>query len=190
MTTVAIPEWNTLGLLPPIDPAQPSSIERSPYQVTLLDVVMRFATSTERRRVLHGFLDYRVALRNMGLVQGFQWLDGSFTEHVELLERRAPRDIDVVNFVHIPEEFAPSDEQMALLEHDAAKEKFSVDSYFVELNLLEPHAIVGISAYWYSMWSHRRNQAWKGYLQIDLNPEQDQGARDWLTQLDAEEVRT
>ena len=188
MTTIAIPEWNTLGVLPPIDPTQPTSAERSPYPVALLDVVMRFATSAERRRVLHGFLDYRAALREIGLANGFQWLDGSFMEHVEVLERRAPRDIDVVTFVEIPDDFTPSDEQMALIEHDAAKEKFAVDSYFVELNLLAPQAIVATSAYWYSMWSHRRNQAWKGYLQVDLTPDQDQEARDWLTQLDAKEV--
>lgn len=190
MTIVAIPEWSAEGLLPPIDSAQPTSVERSPYPVALLDVVMRFAISPERRRVLLGFLDYRTTLHDMGLISGFQWLDGSFLEQVELLERRAPRDIDVVSFVQVPDGFSPSPEQWAQVDHDAAKAQFSVDSYFVELNLLEPAAIVKVSSYWYSMWSHRRNQAWKGYLQIDLSPAQDQEARDWLTQADTAEAQS
>lgn len=189
MTTVSIPAWNTLGVLPPNDPLDPTSPERSPYPVPLLDVVMRFGTTAERRRVLRGFLGYRATLHGLGLIEGFQWLDGSFTEHVELLERRAPRDIDVVTFLTVPDDFNPSDDEAALIEHDAAKTKFLVDSYFVELNILEPWEIVARSAYWYSMWSHRRNQAWKGYLQVDLNPAQDQEAHDWLTQRDAEEVQ-
>ncbi|WP_426763559.1 DUF6932 family protein [Hafnia paralvei] len=34
----------------------------------------------------------------MGLAEGFQWVDGSFTENVELIERRTPNDVDVVIF--------------------------------------------------------------------------------------------
>ena len=45
--------------------------------------------------------------------------------------------------------------------------------------------LVERSAYWYSMWSHRRNQAWKGYLEVDLNPAHDQQATDYLNQQDA-----
>lgn len=183
MTTVAIPAWNAQGLLPPIDPASPTSVERSPYQVTLLDVVLRFATSPERCRILSGFLEYRAALHGMGLVNGFQWLNGSFTEQVETLEHRAPKDIDVVTFVHTPDDFAPSDEQLRMLDHDAAKARFLVDSYFVEINQGPPEVLIERSVYWYSMWSHRRNQAWKGYLQIDLSPADDTDARQHLTRL-------
>jgi hypothetical protein len=28
-------------------------------------------------------------------------------------------------------------------------------------------------AYWYSMWSHRRDGMWKGFVQIDLSPSED-----------------
>ena len=31
--------------------------------------------------------------------------------------------------------------------------------------------------YWYSMWSHRRDGLWKGFVQVDLNPSQDADAR-------------
>lgn len=55
------------GLLPPIDSDQPTSADRSPYPVALMDLVMRFSTSPERRVVLAGFLDFRASLHAMGL---------------------------------------------------------------------------------------------------------------------------
>lgn len=187
MTTVAIPAWNTLGLLPPIDPELPTSIHRSPYSVTLLDVVMRFSSSPERRNVLTGFLDYRSALHQIGITEGFQWLDGSFLEDVETLERRAPRDMDVVTFMHTPANFADAD--LAPLDHDYAKAQFQVDAYIVELDEMPLGGLVNMSAYWYSMWSHRRNQSWKGFLRIDLAASEDAQARQWLADFDVAEVQ-
>ena len=189
MTTVAIPEWNTLGLLPPIDPAAPASQERSPYRVALPDVVARFATSPERRQILRGWLNFRAALHGMGIVEGFQWLDGSFMEQVEVLERRTPRDIDVVSFVRVPATFNPTPEQLAALDHDHVKQTFLVDSYLVEMDQLERPNLIRKAAYWYSMWSHRRNQAWKGYLEVDLDPAFDQQALDWLAQQETQEAQ-
>ena len=180
MTTVTIPAWTARGVLPPENLIQAMSADRSPYLVKLLDVVMRFATTPERWIILKGFLDYRCALHNIGLKQGFQWLNGSFAEHVELLEQRAPQDIDVVNFVHVPPNFSPTPDQADVLDHDHAKAVFSVDSYFVEVNLLPPENLVKQSTYWYSMWSHRRNQEWKGYLQWDLSSVDDALAAAWL----------
>ncbi len=188
MTTVAIPAWNPQGLLPPIDSELPTSIQRSPYPVTLLDVVMRFSSSPERRSVLTGFLDYRVALHQIGITEGFQWLDGSFLEDIETLERRAPRDMDVVTFMHTPAHFADAD--LATLDRDNAKTQFRVDAYIVELDEMPPGGLVNMSAYWYSMWSHRRNQSWKGFLRIDLAASEDAQARQWLADFDVAEVQS
>ncbi len=102
MYTVTIPNWNSIGVIPPIDEQQPTSAERSPYLVSLIDFVRRFGNTQERISVLNGFLKYREALHSVGLVSGFQWLDGSFLEHVELLESRHPNDIDVVTFYELP----------------------------------------------------------------------------------------
>lgn len=190
MSIVTIPQWNANGLLPPIDTLSPASSLRSPYQVSLLDVVMRFATSPERRLVLRGFLDYRTLLRRTGICEGFQWLDGSFVEDVETLERHAPKDIDVVTFSRTPIYFSRTPEDLALLDHDAAKLTFLVDSYFVEMDELTPEMVVAQSAYWYSMWSHRRTQVWKGFLQVDLAATSDLQAQQWLAQFDAEEVKS
>ena len=115
------------------------------------------------------------------MIEGFQWIDGSFAENVELLERRDPKDVDVVSFVHVPASFNPTPPQLRVLDNDNAKASYLVDAYFVEINLLPPDNLIKQAAYWYSMWSHRRNQAWKGYLQVDLSPADDATAQSWLT---------
>jgi hypothetical protein len=54
----------------------------------------------------------------------------------------------------------------------AAKSAFRVDGYFVDLGMA-PERLTRRSAYWYSMWSHRRSQLWKGFVQVDLAPTDD-----------------
>ena len=51
--------------------------------------------------ILDGFLRFRELLTQAGFVSGFQWVDGSFLENVEMLENRPPNDLDVVTF-YIP----------------------------------------------------------------------------------------
>ncbi len=183
MSTVALPSWNSLGLIPPIDEQQPTSAERSPYTVSLTDFVLRFGQTPPRRVVLDGFLKYRAALNDAGLVSGFQWLDGSFLENVELIETRAPNDIDVVTFFDLP----AGKSQLDMLQQfpdlfpttretqQKLKDAYCVDAYVEHLGKA-PSRLVRQSSYWYSMWSHRRNQAWKGYVQIDLAPTGDASA--------------
>ncbi len=97
-----IPGWTLSGVLPPINPASPTSTDRSPYQIGIFDFALRFGTSTDRNRSLLGLLEYRQVLRELGIAQGFQWIDGSFLEDVERLEGRVPNDLDVVTFAHLP----------------------------------------------------------------------------------------
>lgn len=174
--TMAIPSWTGLGVLPPINPDDPIGAVRSPYGVSLTDVVLRFGTSPERCRILDGLLRLRAELHRSGFVRGFQWLDGSFLEHVEVLEKRSPRDVDVVTFVAAPDSDSTPDPDEQLFDHDWVKANFSVDHYFVELNL-PSQELVSWSAYWYSVWSHRRTQLWKGFLEIELTPKDDDTAR-------------
>lgn len=94
-----IPNWNISGLIPPIRPGQPGhSPERSPYRIGLMDIVNKFSETPERRNILSGLLRYRQALHDLGMINGFQWLDGSFMENVETTQSRHPNDIDVVTF--------------------------------------------------------------------------------------------
>lgn len=177
-----IPEWNNEGLIPPIDAANPLSTYRSPYETNLISIVDRFASSNERCEILQGFLDHRAALHQMGLVEGFQWLDGSFMEHVELIDGRPPADVDVVTFLPIDDECfegLTSAQQRLLIDNAWIKEHYKVDFYAQSLRD-DPSFLVSMSAYWYSMWSHRRSMRWKGFLKIDLAPQDDVQAADLL----------
>jgi hypothetical protein len=121
------------GIVPPIRPGLlGSDSDRSPYRTGLDEFIERFALSPDRAKVLQGFLNYRAALHSSGIIDGFQWLDGSFLEHVEDTENRSPRDIDVVSFFHLP----PGQTQASLipvikhlLDHNATKEAYSVDAF-------------------------------------------------------------
>lgn len=183
--TVPIPNWSSRGVLPPINSADPTSSDRSPYRVSLIDFVLRFGNTESRQEIITGFLNFRSALQASGLVSGFQWIDGSFVESIEMIEERAPRDIDVVTFYYLPEgkdqetliQAAPR-----LFDPPATKEDYRVDAYFVQLNTDIPEPLVAQSAYWNGFWSHRRDGQWKGYLQIDLSPADDQEAK---TKLDS-----
>jgi hypothetical protein len=171
MTTAGIPNWNAQGVLPPNDPVDPTSPERSPYSVSLTDFVLHFGITEKRQTILRGFLDFRAALHAAGLGNGFQWVDGSFIENIEIIEKRPPADMDVVTFFYLPQgqtqqSFASTHPD--LFNHADTKTRFHVDAYFVPLDDNPPAHLVERSAYWYSLWSHRRNGQWKGYLQIDL----------------------
>ena len=169
---MGIPNWNSAGVLPPVHPDEPIGRERSPYLISLVDLILKFGSSPERLVILDGLLRLRAALHSAGVVGGFQWLDGSFLEQVELTESRAPRDIDVVTFVESTEGVSLTAENEWIAEHDLVKSKCLVDHYFVELNL-PSRSLIAQTTYWYSMWSHRRSQLWKGFLQIDLAPTDD-----------------
>lgn len=173
-----IPQWNQQGGLPPIDDNRPAHPERSPYAVDVEQVVARFATSLERCDVLEGYFRHRAELHRIGLISGFQWLDGSFMENIEMLEGRAPNDMDVVSFVYLDDDAVDqmgADDLRVLVDNDWIKANFKVDFYVVSLSD-DPEILVQGSAYWYSMWSHRRTKQWKGFLKVGLSPAQDQAA--------------
>jgi hypothetical protein len=146
----------------------------------LTDVVLRFGTSRERCRILDGFLKYRGELHAAGLTQGFQWLNGSFLEHIESLEFRHPQDLDLVTFFRLAAGQDPVAARPNLFAADPAgrrrlKERYLVDNHFVNLDAQAEELILR-STYWYSLWSHRRDRIWKGFVQVDLSPLDDPAA--------------
>ncbi|MBF0345640.1 MAG: hypothetical protein HQL06_15610 [Nitrospirae bacterium] len=170
MSTVAIPGWNHQGILPPI--IDINTVTRSPYAVLFTDFVLRFGTTPKRQTILSGFMSFRAQLHAAGLVKGFQWINGSFLENIEMIENRDPADVDVVTFFYLPPNKTQKDLNEAyprLFNPVHTKDDYHVDAYFVQLNVDTPETLVQLSSYWYSMWSHRRNCQWKGYLQIDLS---------------------
>ena len=173
-----IPHWHpSTGTLPTIRPGEPGhSEDRSPYRCTFTQLVERFATSQPRIAILQGLLGYRQALALQGIVEGFQWIDGSFVENCEVIRGRPPSDIDVVTFMFIP---AGCDQRklVPLFTPDLTKSNFKVDAYAMYLGRPCDAVYTRRIAYWYSMWSHRKtNDVWKGFLQIDLAPSQDADA--------------
>lgn len=191
-TTVPIPSWNAEGLLPSVERVNPTSSNRSPYPVSLSDVVMRFNTGSERAAILRGFLDYRASLHAAGLIAGFQWLDGSFVEHIEVSPRnRPPADVDVVTFYRLPPGVSQASVVASapdLFPNDAPgivaqKAQYKVDARTVHLGL-SSERLVDRGTYWSGVWGHQRNTfKWKGFLQIDLGPGEDAAARALLAPL-------
>jgi hypothetical protein len=187
VSPVAIPAWTAEGVLPPVNTTQPVSPERSPYTVSLTDYVLRFGDTPERRVVVDGLLRFRAALHAVGMVAGFQWLDGSFLEQVERIEGRPPNDVDLVTFYRLPPGRTQQDLVAAhpiLFDHNHVKSSYLVDGYFEHLGMA-PERLTKQSAYWYSVWSHRRNQFWKGFVQVDLAPIEDAAAGATLASLNA-----
>ncbi len=162
-----IPEWDENKVLPPIRPDTPRgqehrSIYRSPYYASLVDFVTRFATTRERVDLIEKFLDYRTALYQAGIFRGFQWINGSFAEHIEQSSRqRPPEDIDVVTFFFQGE--SPAENYEDLFNPDITKQNFDVDGYGIELGRPLVPATAEVIGYFHGLWAHRRvDHVWKG----------------------------
>ena len=95
--------------------------------------------------------------------------------------------MDVVTFFRLP----PGVSQAEILQHApwlvdqaANKAAFHVDGYLVHLGM-DPERLARQCAYWYSLWSHRRNLLWKGFVQVDLAPAEDSLAAATLASITA-----
>lgn len=170
-----IPAFNPSGLLPPFTGTTAAARGMSPYRTELAELVTRFATTKERIEILEGFLLYRRALLNLGIT-GFQWVAGSFTELIEAIEGRAPRDVDVVTFIRRPSTIRnPADlAQFAaavgpLLAAANTKPAFKCDAYGVDLDSGFAPSLVDQTRYWFGLFTHRRvHHTWKGILEVPL----------------------
>ena len=171
-----IPDWDASGLLPPFLDIPTSGEGRSPYHVGLIDMVLRFGDTADRRALLTGLLDYRAALHAAGVREGFQWINGSFVEDTMGHSNREPNDIDLVTFFHTPAG-QPQEALVYLFRPQATKSQYGVDAYAVVLNEDGFSYLVRLAAYWNGLWSHGRSRQWKGYLEIDLSDSEDAAAR-------------
>jgi hypothetical protein len=169
-----IPNFNQSGVLPPYLPgsdpgAGPAFI--SPYETDMVELVTRFGTTPERQDLIRGLLKMRKQLLAVGVVSGFQWLDGSFSEEIEITEGRSPKDIDVVTYAEIPTEINRSiliSSCSYLFDPEEAKKSFGCHAFFVDMNL-SSEMIHAHTCYWLSLFSHKREtNLWKGMLRVDL----------------------
>jgi hypothetical protein len=177
---IDVPDFTISGALPPflgLTPTVPAAM--SPYPTTLTRIATKLCASNERREIFRGLLRYRQELAKIGLNDGFQWLSGSFMEDIETLEKRHPRDVDVVTFCHRPASATDDPSWLAftranvnLLMWSRVKPIFKCDPYFVDLNTA-PANVVNQARYWFGLFSHRRGGLWKGLLQVPLIVTQD-----------------
>jgi len=180
-----LPSFDANGVLPPTtgNPTDPNNL--SPYPATPLEFGQRFGFTSERRRILSGWLELRVLLRHTGFTGAFQWVDGSFLEDIEQTEQRAPRDLDVITFFWPPTaDFGATvaANHPILVNPAQTKIQFGTDHYFVNL-AAHPTRTVDMTAYWCGLFSHRRDGVWKGLLRIELGTQGDDDAlRDWVAQ--------
>jgi hypothetical protein len=177
---MAVPAYTIDGVLPPFLGSDPGGdpAAMSPYIVTATEVVDRFGTTVGRRAIMKGWLDHRAALRPIGIMGGFQWLDGSF------LEDKEPSDLDLVIFVTRP----PGATDMAgwirflttnhaLLDRPTLKAQFKLDVLFLDLDG-NREALISLTRYYLQLFSHQRQSfLWKGMLHVPLdNAGDDTGA--------------
>lgn len=178
--------FNLAGVIPPVALGESGNGDhRSPYKWSIIDFVSAFSYTKERRNILKGFLEYRLSIYQTGVVSGFQWLNGSFVTDIEVLEFRAPNDIDVVTFFELP----TGETQASLAKcfpkvfiPSLSKQHYLVDGYWLQLGKPMTSATIQRITYWYSMWSHRRgDELWKGFLEVELSPDLDKEALKLLT---------
>ena len=182
-----IPEFDHNHVLPPHIGNPSDGIHLvSPYRATSIELVDFFATSKKRIEILIGLFSFRAKLTAQGLINGFQWLDGSFVENIEKQENRSPNDLDLITFyfgydknfqdklVQNFAEFADRDlgKKNYLLDH------FPFDATYSPVNNIE------FTRYFVQLFSHNRNKVWKGMIRIELNTtDQDNEALEKLKKL-------
>ncbi len=172
-----IPELNQSGVLPPFIPEQSPTdpANMAPYRSTMSEFILRYAQSPERITILKGLLEYRQRLKDIGIIEGFQWFDGSFVENVELNLGRPPNDIDIVTFATRPTQNSNTVGWRSLIQNNkelfdpgVSKEKYCCDAYFVDLNT-HPIHVVNSTKYWFGLFSHQRESyLWKGMIEIPI----------------------
>lgn len=175
-----IPAFTIDGVLPPyVGPLGPGDLPEAmtPYTATAVEIVAAFGTSDLRRTLLQNWLDHRAAVRALGFVEGFQWIDGSFVED------KVPRDIDVVTFTRRPARAAGAmalDRLMRanpeLFVRADAKRRYNLDTFFLDLDGSK-EVLVNYTRYLTGLFSHRRgDDLWKGMVQVRLEDAADEAA--------------
>ncbi len=181
-----IPFFDHNNVIPPHlgDPSKPTDL--SPYQCTTLELCERFATSKQRIIILKGLIEFRNQLNNNGIINGFQWLDGSFVENIEISEKRAPNDLDLVTFylgITMENQTKLLKALPEFINPEISKSKYKLDHYPVDFGY-NPMVTVESTRYWIQLFSHNRLGIWKGMLRLDLNtPEIDKQAIEYLNNL-------
>lgn len=181
-----IPNFDHNNVIPPHlgDPTKRNQI--SPYECSTLELCQKFSTSHERIEILKNLLLFRQKMNSLGIIEGFQWLDGSFMENIEVSENRPPNDLDLVTFYGNLSENQEKEITTNFIEFISttdSKRNYKLDHYLVDF-FYDPYTTVELTRYWIQLFTHNRLGIWKGILKLELNtPEIDVKAIEYLNNL-------
>lgn len=174
-----IPPFDHNNVLPPYQGSSPAKDGAlSPYRCTILEFCQRFATSDKRISILKDFVAFRLKCHEVGIRDGFQWIDGSFIEDIMARESREPNDIDVVSFVFgfsaNPYLIANVKRKLPeFLDPVLSKAHYQVDHYPLEADA-SPKITIEMVKYWNQLFGHNRKGVWKGMVEIPLHDTTDE----------------
>jgi len=181
-----IPNFNHNNVLPPHLGNPTLKGHLSPYECTALEFCQHFATSKKRIEILKGFVTFRQQMTRVGIINGFQWLDGSFLENIEVSSSRDPKDLDLVTFYSGTDSPKYTDIKQLFPEFSSpslSKENYKLDHYVVDFTY-SPLVTIEMTRYWVQLFTHNRDGVWKGILHIPLNTNNtDQDALEYLNEL-------
>lgn len=143
----------------------------SPYRCDTLEICKKLGTTKERVEILKGLLNFRQRMSQNGIINGFQWLDGSFIENIEITEKRPPRDLDLVSFygdLTIEEQKVKRKQFIEFFNPSLAKDKYKLDHYAVDYSF-RPEVTIEMTRYWIQLFTHNRLGVWKGILRLEMN---------------------
>ena len=168
-----------MGMIPPFDhnhvlpphigiPTRPEHV--SPYKCLVSEFCERFSTTPQRIELLQNFMEFRLRMVPFGIIHGFQWIDGSFSENIEVSEKRCPNDIDVVTFIGGKTIKEQKDIILTFPEFGdfrLSKRTYKLDHYTVDYTY-NPELTVELTRYWIQLFCHNRSKVWKGIVQLPL----------------------
>ena len=166
-----IPSFDHNHVLPPHTGNPTSSTDVSPYEATIVEFCQIFATSQERIEILKGLVSFRLRMIDFGIIDGFQWLDGSFTENIEKSEGRPPNDIDIVTFYKGLSDLQQKNIIINFKEFVSpliSKKVYKLDHYPVDFGY-NPLQTVEATKYWIQLFCHNRKGVWKGMVKLPLS---------------------
>jgi hypothetical protein len=158
---------------------------RSPYLYSIQELAQDFINGypgfdeVKRSKLIGGLLEYRRLLYSYGIINGFQWIDGSFVTNKELILNEAPNDIDVFSLLELPEgetQLSLAEKYPYLSDHIKIKKDLSLDTYvyFVDPNNVDYEKIISNALYFHGIWTqYRHKPLHKGYIRVNLSPDDD-----------------
>lgn len=183
-----IPPFDHNNVLPPYQGGDPTIRGcMSPYKSDIMEFCQHFAMTQERIAILKGFVSFRLECLKFGVQCGYQWIDGSFVENVEVSQRRAPNDVDVVTMFALPDvimQMVIANNFPAFVSPRLSKMLYKVDHYPCLVNDT-PFKTIESVKYWNQLFGHNREGVWKGMVELPLynNDVMDMQALNYLNSL-------